>query len=160
MPEGSAGTPATLPEWLRYIEEQHPQQIELGLDRVRAVAARLGVLKPAPVSIIVAGTNGKGSTATFAEAVLLGAGRSVGTTLSPHLHVFNERIRVNGRPCEDAELIAAFKTVDAARQDVSLTYFEFAALAALVTFRDAAVDVAVNAIARSRSRATSDASRP
>jgi dihydrofolate synthase/folylpolyglutamate synthase len=135
--------PATLPGWLGYIEQQHPQHIELGLDRVRAVATRLGVLKPAPVSIIVAGTNGKGSTATCAEAVLLEAGLSVGATLSPHLHVFNERIRVNGRPCEDAVLIAAFEKVEAARNDVPLTYFEFAALAALEAFRSAAVDVAV-----------------
>ena len=143
MPDRPAGMPATLPGWLGYIEGQHPQQIELGLDRVRAVATRLEVLKPAPVSIIVAGTNGKGSTATCAEAVLLGAGLSVGATLSPHLHVFNERIRVNGRPCEDAALVAAFEKVEAARNDVPLTYFEFAALAALEVFRSAAVDVAV-----------------
>ncbi|NIP15499.1 MAG: bifunctional tetrahydrofolate synthase/dihydrofolate synthase [Pseudomonadales bacterium] len=143
MPDRTARTPATLPGWLQYIEEQHPQKIELGLDRVKSVAARLGVHKPAPVSIIIAGTNGKGSTTTFAEAVLLGAGLSVGATLSPHLHVFNERIRVNGRCCGDAELVAAFERVEAARNGVPLTYFEFAALAALQVFRSAAVDVAV-----------------
>jgi dihydrofolate synthase/folylpolyglutamate synthase len=143
MPERAAQASATLQGWLEYIEEQHPQDIELGLDRVSTVGARLGVLKPAPVSVIVAGTNGKGSTTTFAEAVLLAAGLSVGATLSPHLHAFNERIRVNGRPCEDAELIAAFEKVEAARSDVPLTYFEFSALAALQTFRSAGVEVAV-----------------
>jgi len=137
----------TLDQWLQYVEALHPAQIELGLERVRAVACELGLeqpgFAPAPRSIIVAGTNGKGSTCMFTEALLQEAGLRVGLTLSPHLHRFNERIRIDGEPLEDATLSQAFSRVEAARGDVPLTYFEYSALVALDCFRRAGVDAAI-----------------
>jgi dihydrofolate synthase/folylpolyglutamate synthase len=135
--------PSTLPDWLDYIESVHPKQIELGLQRVGAVAERLGVLAPGGHNIIIAGTNGKGSTAVFAEALALTQGLTVGTTLSPHVHAFNERVRIGGHALTDETLCECFAQVDAARDGLSLTYFEFAALVALVAFKQAAVELAI-----------------
>ncbi|MCZ6708758.1 MAG: bifunctional tetrahydrofolate synthase/dihydrofolate synthase [Gammaproteobacteria bacterium] len=134
---------ASLDDWLARIEALHPNEIEMGLERVHEVGERLGVLRPAPLTVIVAGTNGKGSTAVFSEALLLELGYRVGTTLSPHLERFNERVRIEGQACDDKTLCANFAAVDAARGEVPLTYFEFAALVALVSFRNAEVDVAI-----------------
>jgi dihydrofolate synthase/folylpolyglutamate synthase len=138
---------ANLAEWLAHAERQHAVGIDLGLERVTRVAEALGFEppdhRPAPRSLIVAGTNGKGSTTVFSEALLRAAGLRVGATLSPHVHAFNERVRVDGRPVDDAWLCRAFSAVEAARGTVSLTYFEYSALVALWIFRDAAVDVAV-----------------
>ncbi len=115
----------------------------MGLVRVRRVAERLEVLPPAPKNIVVAGTNGKGSTSVYLEALLLADGRSVGTTLSPHLSRFNERVRVNGEPVDDTTLCDAFATIEEARGETTLTYFEFGVLAALLVFRRARVDATV-----------------
>lgn len=139
--------PRTLADWLAHAERQHPVGIDLGLARVGAAAERLGFAaparRPAPRNVIVAGTNGKGSTCVALEALLRGAGVRVGTTLSPHLHKFNERVRIDGAAVSDGELCEAFETVDAGRGDVPLTYFEYGVLVAMVCFRRAAVDVAV-----------------
>ena len=132
-----------LSDWLDRIGVEHPRGVRRGLERVRAVAQRFGVLRPAPSSIVVAGTNGKGSTTAFVEALLHAAGRSVGTTTSPHLHRFNERIRVNGREADDATIVAAFEGIEACRQDADLSYFEYAILAALKVITEAGVDHAV-----------------
>jgi dihydrofolate synthase/folylpolyglutamate synthase len=101
------------------------------------------VLEPAATSVIIAGTNGKGSTSVALERLLLDCGHSVGTTLSPHVERFNERVRIGGQEVEDAALCAAFEAVDDARGDVPLTYFEFSAMAALLLFRKADLDVAI-----------------
>ena len=145
MPERRAAATLERPleQWLTRIEELHPSVIEMGLERVGEVAKRLNVLQPAPVSVIVAGTNGKGSTAVFTEALLLEMGYTVGTTLSPHVEYFNERVRINGSPCEDATLCESFAVVEAARGAIPLTYFEFAALVALTSFHSAGVEVAI-----------------
>ena len=132
-----------LAAWLDYIETIHPSNWELGLDRIGRVADRLELRQPAPTSVIVAGTNGKGSTCVCLEQVLLAAGLTVGCTLSPHVHVFNERVRVNGRELDDGGLCEAFQIIEAGRGDIQLTYFEFTSLAALYCFKRAAVDVAV-----------------
>ncbi|HEY5647019.1 MAG TPA: folylpolyglutamate synthase/dihydrofolate synthase family protein [Pseudomonadales bacterium] len=141
MPDRAA--PRSLADWLDFIDSVHPRQVEMGLERVGEVARRLGVSKPAPRSIIVAGTNGKGSTCVATEQLLCAQGLHVGTTLSPHVQRFNERVRLNGGEVDDARLCAALAAVDAARQGVSLTYFEYAALAALYVFREAEVEVAI-----------------
>ncbi|MBK9131298.1 MAG: bifunctional tetrahydrofolate synthase/dihydrofolate synthase [Gammaproteobacteria bacterium] len=134
----------TLDAWLAWLEGLHPRSIELGLERVRRVAAALGfdAALPCPV-VTVAGTNGKGSSVALLEAILSAAGYRVATYTSPHLLRYNERVRVGGREAGDAELCAAFERVDRARGDVSLTYFEFGTLAALDHFTRARPDVAV-----------------
>jgi len=139
--------PTTLDEWLAHAERQHTVGIDLGLERVTRVAEALGFAapdhRPAPRSLIVAGTNGKGSTTAFSEALLRARGLRVGATFSPHVHRFNERVRLDGVAVDDTCLCRAFSAVEDARGAVPLTYFEFSALVALWVFRQAAVDVAV-----------------
>jgi dihydrofolate synthase/folylpolyglutamate synthase len=105
----------SLEDWLGYIEQQHPKSIELGLDRTRVVAQRLAIGKPAKHVVTVGGTNGKGSTVAFIEAIARAAGLKVGTYTSPHLLRYNERVRIEGREASDEELAAAFEAVEAAR---------------------------------------------
>jgi len=136
------GSDATLTDWLAYLEALHPVAIELGLDRVRAVASKMG-LRLDGVNIIVGGTNGKGSTCAMLEAILLAAGYKVGMYTSPHLIDFNERIRVNGELATDAQIIEQLAAIEAGRGPVSLTYFEYTTLAALLMFQKHTVDVAV-----------------
>ncbi len=136
--------------WLNHIERMHPRGeagIELGLDRVAIVAAELqqsSRLAGFPI-ITVGGTNGKGSVVTYLSNILDRAGYKVGTYTSPHLVHFNERMRLNGTPADDARIMAAFDRVEAARAATgeSLTYFEFTTLAAVELFLAAAVDVLV-----------------
>jgi dihydrofolate synthase/folylpolyglutamate synthase len=135
--------PSSLADWLEYLEKQHPRAIELGLERVADVAARLDLLAPACRVATVAGTNGKGSTTAVLEALALEAGLSVGLYTSPHLLRYNERVRVNGQPVEDRELIAAFERVEAARGAIRLTYFEFGTLAALDIFSRSSLDLMI-----------------
>ncbi|MHA1568133.1 MAG: bifunctional tetrahydrofolate synthase/dihydrofolate synthase [Alphaproteobacteria bacterium] len=132
---------STLADWLAWQETLHPSEIELGLDRVAAVQARLHPEPPPFTVITVAGTNGKGSSVALLEAILLAAGYRVGAYTSPHLLRYNERVRVAGQAVDDAALIAAFARIDAARGDTSLTYFEFGTLAALDIFHGQALDV-------------------
>lgn len=140
---GYPGTQGSLQEWLDYISEQHWQAVDMGLARMQTMVQRLGLKRPAGTVVTVAGTNGKGSTSVLLEQLLLRAGKTVGTTLSPHVNVFNERIRINGRELNDAEICSAFSAVEAVREALSLTYFEYSALAALYCFREAKVDVAI-----------------
>ncbi|MDN8662746.1 bifunctional folylpolyglutamate synthase/dihydrofolate synthase, partial [Stenotrophomonas indicatrix] len=136
-------TPTTLAEWLDYIERQHPASIDMGLERVRTVATAMGLGTPARHTIVVGGTNGKGSTVAFIEAIARAAGWKVGAYTSPHLLRYNERVRIDGQDVDDAAVVAAFNTVEAARGDVTLTYFEYGTLAALQLFADADLDLAV-----------------
>ena len=135
--------PTTLAEWLEYQNRVNVHSIELGLDRVGEVWQRMDAPCPAPCVITVAGTNGKGSTVALLEAMLAAAGRRVGAFTSPHLLVYNERIRIDGALVDDAALIAAFERIELARGELLLTYFEFGTLAALDLFARAGVDVAV-----------------
>jgi len=136
-------TQRTLADWLAYIERQHPRSIELGLDRVRVVAQQMGLTRPASKVITVAGTNGKGSTVAFIEAIARAAGWRVGAYTSPHLLAYNERLRIDGDDAEDAALVAGFEAVDVARGDVPLTYFEYGTLAALWLMQRDRLDLAV-----------------
>ena len=136
------GTP-TLAAWLHRIGTEHPRGVERGLERVRIVADRLGLLPPAAKTVVVAGTNGKGSTTAFAEHLLLAAGHSVGTTTSPHLHRFNERIRINGHEAGDGAIVRALETIESRRGGVGLSYFEYATLAALFVMSRTPLDYAV-----------------
>jgi dihydrofolate synthase/folylpolyglutamate synthase len=141
---------ASLADWLDYQLRVHPRSIELGLERVAEVWRRLGAPPPAPVVITIGGTNGKGSTVAFLEAMLAADGKRVGAFTSPHLLHYNERVRVAGRDIDDATLIDAFERIEAARgadsdsvEPVALTYFEFGTLAALWIFAHAGLDVAL-----------------
>jgi dihydrofolate synthase/folylpolyglutamate synthase len=133
----------TLGERLERQEKTHPSAIDLTLDRVREVARRLELLKPAARVITVAGTNGKGSTVAYLDAVLRAHGVRIGRFTSPHLRRYNERICVDGVEASDAALIESFDRIDAARGDITLTFFEYNALAALDHFRREKVEVAV-----------------
>jgi dihydrofolate synthase/folylpolyglutamate synthase len=139
-PHLDASTP--LPQWLQYLESIHSKAIDLGLDRVKQVADRLG-LQLNGVKFVVGGTNGKGSTCAMLEAILLAAGYRVGLYTSPHLIDFNERARVNGEIATDAALTEQFAAVEAVRGDVTLTYFEFTTLAILRLFSQSNLDAVV-----------------
>jgi len=133
----------SLAEWLEQQQRSHPSSIDLTLGRVREVARRLDLLTPDYRVITVGGTNGKGSTVACLDAMLRTAGRRCGRFTSPHLVRYNERICVDGTEAGDAELIEAFERIDAARADITLTFFEYNALAALEFFRRSRVEVAV-----------------
>jgi len=135
-------TRRSLDDWLRLQETVHAQGIDLGLVRVRSVAERLGLLPFPARCIIVAGTNGKGSTVACLAALLRAQGWRAGAFTSPHLLRYHERIRVDGE-AGDAELVEAFEAIDAARGDTTLTFFEYNALAALLVFRARKVDFAI-----------------
>ena len=134
----------TLAEWLAWQETIHPVEMDLGLARARVVHEALrGTGAPPFLLVTVAGTNGKGSTVAFAEALLTAAGVRTGAYTSPHLVAYNERIRIDGRPAPDEAIMAAFDRIDRARGGVTLTYFEFGTLAAVEVFRASAVEAAV-----------------
>jgi dihydrofolate synthase/folylpolyglutamate synthase len=133
----------SLAEWLEQQQRSHPSTIDLTLSRVREVARRLDLLAPAFRVITVGGTNGKGSTVACLDAMLRAAGLHCGRFTSPHLARYNERICVDGAEADDGSLIEAFESIDAARADITLTFFEYNALAALHLFRRVRVDVAV-----------------
>lgn len=136
------GSAASLSEWLAYLESLHRKPIELGLDRIRVVAEKLALTYPF-VTITVGGTNGKGSTCAMLEAILLAAGYRVGLYTSPHLINFNERIRVNGENASDSAIIEQLVRIEAARGEVSLSYFEYTTLAALLMFEQNRLDAVV-----------------
>lgn len=135
--------PHSLADWLTHIEQQHPATIDMGLERVRAVATAMGLGQPAPRTIVVGGTNGKGSTVAFIEAIARAAGWKVGAYTSPHLLQYNERVRINGEDASDDALVAAFNAIEDARGATTLTYFEYGTLAALYLFAQAGLDLAV-----------------
>jgi dihydrofolate synthase/folylpolyglutamate synthase len=133
----------TLDQWLEWQTVLHDKAIDLGLDRVRAVADRLGIARIADKVITVAGTNGKGSTVAAYETWLHHAGYTVASYTSPHLLVYNERIRYNCQLASDDELCEAFAAVETARADTSLTYFEYGTLAALYFTQQRQPDFAI-----------------
>ncbi len=131
----------SLPQWLEWQEQLHPSEIELGLARVKEVAVRLALLSPTSQVITVAGTNGKGSCVAMLERILSAAGYRVGVYSSPHFLRYNERIRMGEQEASDEQICVAFAAIDAARGEISLTYFEFSTLAALWLFDQAALGV-------------------
>jgi dihydrofolate synthase/folylpolyglutamate synthase len=132
-----------LENWLRHYEILHSRPIDMGLERVGEVWRRLGSPRPAPLCIVVGGTNGKGSTVAYLEACLRAAGHRVGAYTSPHLLRYNERIRIAGAEASDVALCGAFERIEAARAGIALTYFEAGTLAAFLLMAEAGLDAAV-----------------
>lgn len=132
----------TLPDWLARLERAHPSAIELGLDRVARVRDAMRLHPEFPV-ILVGGTNGKGSTCAYLEAILREQGYRTGLYTSPHLLRYNERVRIDGLEASDAAIVAGLEAVEGTRGNVSLTYFEHGTLGAMWQFIQAGVEVAI-----------------
>lgn len=132
-----------LQQWLSYLEQLHPNEIDMGLLRVQDVAQRLGLPRIADKIVTVTGTNGKGSTCAFLASLVAQQGLKVGVYSSPHLLQYNERVRINGENVSDQQLCAAFSAVEQARAETSLTYFEMGTLAAFWLFAQASLDVVI-----------------
>lgn len=135
--------PQQLSDWLRRLEARHPVAVDLGLERCGRVWRRLGSPRPGKRAVTVAGTNGKGSTVAWLAALFAATGRSTVVYTSPHLLAFNERLCFDGEAVTDGQLVAAFESVEAARGNESLTYFEFTTLACFVLAAQRAPDWAV-----------------
>jgi dihydrofolate synthase/folylpolyglutamate synthase len=131
---------STLDDWLCYLERVHPANIEMGLERIKQVADSVNLLTSSSKIIMIAGTNGKGTTARCLESLLLAQGYSVGTYASPHLIRYNERVRVNGKELDDQYHVDAFELLEKGRGETPLTYFEFGTLGALAIFKRFEVD--------------------
>ncbi|MEM7540183.1 MAG: bifunctional tetrahydrofolate synthase/dihydrofolate synthase [Pseudomonadota bacterium] len=134
---------STLNEWLTWLERRRGTGIDLGLERCRRAARALGLKKPAPCVVTVAGTNGKGSSVAMLEAILRAAGFKTASYTSPHLVRYNERIKIGGIPVSDDLICDAFERVEQGRDEQPLTYFEFATLAALTIFAASDLDIVV-----------------
>lgn len=134
---------SSLNEWLSYLEKIHPSSIDLGLERVKQVAQNLEVLKLNCYIFTVAGTNGKGTTCRALEMILLAAGLRVGVYSSPHISHYTERVRINNQEVSNSKHVSAFNQIEIARGDISLTYFEYSTLSALLLFKQANLDVII-----------------
>ncbi len=130
-----------LVDWLKWQEGFHPRTIDLGLKRAASVFKLLNPEVKKPPTIIVAGTNGKGSCIAYLESIYRAQGYRVGAYTSPHILKYNERIRVDGEPVSDEQICQAFARIDNVRDDVSLSYFEFGTLAALDVFWRSDLDI-------------------
>ena len=140
-------TNRSLAEWLELLEQRHPCEIDLGVERVAKVWGRYktsqsftGEVGSSKI-ITVAGTNGKGSCVASMQSILLAHGYSVGSFTSPHFQVYNERICINGSAVDDHLIVTAFESIERLREQISLTYFEFNTLAALIIFSCSDLDV-------------------
>ena len=134
----------TLPEWLAWQENLHFTEVDPGLERIGQVWQCLDLVATLPFKVVtVAGTNGKGSSVAILDSILRASGYKTGTYTSPHLLRYNERIMVAGQACTDEAICRAFDQIDQARGDVSLTYFEFATLAAIILFSEQQIDIAI-----------------
>ncbi len=131
----------SLQAWLNWQEQFHPRLIDLGLERVTEVFNKLHPVYTKPLTIIVGGTNGKGSCIAFLEAIYKAQGYKVGAYTSPEIIHYRERIKINGKAVSDEMICEAFARIDSVRSDVSLSYFEFGTLAAIDIFVRANLDI-------------------
>jgi dihydrofolate synthase / folylpolyglutamate synthase len=131
----------TIKGWLSWQENSHPLTIDLGLERVAKVYQALNPDGVKPLTITVAGTNGKGSCIAYLEAIYRAQGYRVGAYTSPHILRYNERIKIDGSPVQDGLICNAFERIERVRDNVSLSYFEFGTLAALDIFSRANLDI-------------------
>jgi dihydrofolate synthase/folylpolyglutamate synthase len=133
----------SLGDWLKYIETLRPNEEDFSLDRIRPVYEELVKNKFAESVVIVGGTNGKGTTVEYLQELAKSQGLRVGSYTSPHLFNFNERIRLNGNPVTDSQIIEAFKQIEQKRGSTHLTYFDFATLGAFIIFSEVQLDMAI-----------------
>ena len=133
----------SLGDWLKYIETLRPSEDDFSLDRIKPLYQELIKGKLAENTVIIGGTNGKGTTVEFLQELSIGQGLRVGSYTSPHLFNFNERIRLDGNPVSDYQIIQAFKKIEKKRGSIRLTYFDFATLGAFIIFSEAQLEVAI-----------------
>ncbi|MFT3816876.1 MAG: folylpolyglutamate synthase/dihydrofolate synthase family protein [Rubrivivax sp.] len=134
--------PTTLEGWLAHCEHQHHKVKDRPLDGLRALRDRLGLRFDCPV-IVVAGTNGKGSTCAMLDAIARQAGYRVGVYSKPHLVRFEERCRIDGRMVDGDALLPHFQAVEAAREGLALTWFEFTTFVILHLLAHTPLDLVV-----------------
>jgi dihydrofolate synthase/folylpolyglutamate synthase len=134
---------ADLNTWLAYIAQRHTPEIILGLERIEVIAQRLHLDNFDCPVITVAGTNGKGSTVAVLQNLYSSAGYRVGSYYSPHLHHFTERVMINNKSVNEVALCQAFGEIEAASTGIPITFFEFITLAALLLFKNSALDVII-----------------
>jgi len=126
---------------LSWQESLHPLAIDLGLERAAQVFHALNPECIKPPTITVAGTNGKGSSIAYLDAIYRAQGYRVGAYTSPHILKYNERIKIDGKPVSDELICEAFARIESVRGNTTLSYFEFGTLAALDIFWRAGLDV-------------------
>lgn len=132
-----------LDEWIDWQCKLHSTNMDFNLSRIKKVASRLNINKIRSKVFTIAGTNGKGSTVSILESVLIELGYKVGSYTSPHLLEFNERIKVNNVPADTNEICSAFETIEEYRDNITLTFFEFSTLAAFIIFNKLKLDVII-----------------
>ena len=133
----------SLDDWLDYIDQNRPKEDEFGLERLRPIKDIIFESPIAKKVVVIGGTNGKGTSAEFLNNLLLKSNLNVGLYTSPHLFRFNERIRINGFPVSDSEIINAFKEIEKVKKGTRLTYFDYATIAAFIIFIKNPLDVAI-----------------
>ncbi|WWO96028.1 MAG: bifunctional tetrahydrofolate synthase/dihydrofolate synthase [Candidatus Dasytiphilus stammeri] len=143
MKQHQPNASSSLTTWLKFIQNRYSPQITLGLDRIRKVATKLNLFKPAPIIFTVGGTNGKGTTCRTMEMILLAAGYRTGVYTSPHLLRYTERIRIKGHELEDEAYTLAFSIIEASCNNISISWFEFTTLVALYLFTQFTLDVVI-----------------
>ena len=133
----------SLVDWLEYINLNRSEESKFGLKRLEPIK---NIILDSPIAkqvVVIGGTNGKGTTAEFLNNLLLQSDFKVGLYTSPHLFNFNERIRINGLPVSDLDIINAFREIEEIKGDVRLTYFDYATIAAFILFKKKSIDVAI-----------------
>ncbi len=133
----------SLVDWLEYINLNRSEESKFGLKRLEPIK---NIILDSPIAkqvVVIGGTNGKGTTAEFLNNLLLQSDFKVGLYTSPHLFNFNERIRINGLPVSDLDIINAFREIEEIKGDVRLTYFDYATIAAFILFKMNSIDVAI-----------------
>ncbi|UDG80855.1 Dihydrofolate synthase/folylpolyglutamate synthase [Candidatus Hartigia pinicola] len=134
---------SSLDIWLSYLTKLHSQSIDMGLERVRQVMEKMELTQPATRIITVTGTNGKGTTCHAIESILIAAGIKVGVYSSPHLVNYTERVRIQGQELPESVFCRVFANIESERGNISLTYFEYSTLAALMLFKESVLDVVI-----------------
>ncbi len=132
-----------LSDWLTYINSNRPNEGDFGLERLQDIFSQIVQSPVASKTILVGGTNGKGSTIEFLKNFLLSAGYKIGSYTSPHLLEFNERIKINDKSVKDEKIIRSFERIDKLKKKTKLTYFDYATLAAFDIFSEEELDFAI-----------------